>query len=457
MAKIRFILRGSKSEKHIYFRYRPSRSVDLKIKTPYLISLENWDAENECFRTDKITKGAKSVEVKKRNTEILQFNEALHSLKSKVSKLINDNLHLSSEDLKKTLNQFILKNYFGHKAEERKRYTIPEKLISIIDFYIDFRSVRDATQDRQPLAENTIKKLKGLQRILTAFDKDLKISDINNLFRGRLVKWLDAEMKYSEQHQAKILKDIKTLCLFAETEHAISPDVKRWKIKSSLEIENASKGLYFTFEQVKVLHRLDLSQNERLDNARDWLLISIYTAVRVSELMKMRRDDITQDHKGRAIIKVIEDKNRNKKSRGLKYLPLLDEVQTILQKRGGDFPRAISSQKYNQYIKEVCKIAGFTEMVESATIQRTDKGNRKIKGVYPFYQLVTSHIGRQTFVTLFSEYLPLEVVQMMTNHQSEKMTLHYNKTDFDTQQKKKAETVANAFNDIDYKTILKVV
>lgn len=45
----------------------------------------------------------------------------------------------------------------------------------------------------------------------------------------------------------------------------------------------------------------------------------------------------------------------------------------------------------------------------------------------------------------------------MTNHQSEKMTLHYNKTDFDTQQKKKAETVANAFNDIDYKTILKVV
>lgn len=145
-------------------------------------------------------------------------------------------------------------------------------------------------------------------------------------------------------------------------------DVKRWKIKSSTDIENKATGLYFTFEQLKTLYELDLSQNERLDNARDWLIISIFTAVRVSELMKMKREDISKDNKGRDVIKVIEDKNRNKKGDGLKYLPLFDEVKDILIKRNGDFPCAISSQRYNDYIKEVCKVAGFNEMIESAVI-----------------------------------------------------------------------------------------
>lgn len=231
----------------------------------------------------------------------------------------------------------MVKNYFGYKLEEEKKKRIPEEFSDLIDFYIQFRSVRDITQDKKPLAENTIKKLQTLKKKLTEFDKGLKLSDINNLFRRDFTAWLDKK-EYSEQEQAKNLKDIKTLCLFAETEHIISPDVKRWKIKSSTDIENKATGLYFTFEQLKTLYELDLSQNERLDNARDWLIISIFTAVRVSELMKMKREDISKDNKGRDVIKVIEDKNRNKKGDGLKYLPLFDEVKDILSKRNGEFP-----------------------------------------------------------------------------------------------------------------------
>ena len=88
--------------------------------------------------------------------------------------------------------------------------------------------------------------------------------------------------------------------------------MKKWKIKASTEIENKAKGLFLSFDQLKTLHQLDLSNNEKLDNTRDWLLISVYTAVRVSELMKMKREDITQDHREREFIKVIAKQKRRR-------------------------------------------------------------------------------------------------------------------------------------------------
>lgn len=368
MINIRFYIRGTKPVKKIYFRYCPDRNLDISIKTPYSVSSDDWDEVNQCFNLNKIKKGAKSVEAKQKNIQIEQNNNILNTFRSEITNLIGGNLHLNKEDLKKTLKNFVLKNYFGHKVKTKT--LIPDKISDLIAYYIQFRSVRDTTQDKEPLAENTIKKLKGMQKVLDAFNGDL------------------------------------------------------------------------------------VPKNEKLDNARDWLLISVYTAVRVSELMKMKREDISQNDKGHDIIKVIEDKNRNKKGGGLKYLPLFDEVKTILSKRNGEFPRTISSQKYNEYIKQVCKEAGFNEMVESAIKQNTADGHRKVSGKYPFWQLVTSHIGRQTFVSIFSDKLGVEVVQMMTNHQSQKMPLHYNKTDYDTQQFRKAETIANAFDEM--KNILKI-
>lgn len=318
MINIRFYIRGTKPVKKIYFRYCPDRNLDISIKTPYSVSSDDWDEANQCFNLNKIKKGAKSVEAKQKNIQIEQNNNILNTFRSEITNLIGGNLHLNKEDLKKTLKNFVLKNYFGHKVKTKT--LIPDKISDLIAYYIQFRSVRDTTQDKEPLAENTIKKLKGMQKVLDAFNGDLVLSDINNIFRRDFTAWLDKK-KYSPQSQGKLLKDLKTICLFAKTEHAISPDVENWYIKSSTDTENKSKGIYFTFDQLKALRFLDLSKNEKLDNARDWLLISVYTAVRVSELMKMKREDISQNDKGHDIIKVIEDKNRNKKGGGLKYLP----------------------------------------------------------------------------------------------------------------------------------------
>lgn len=119
-----------------------------------------------------------------------------------------------------------------------------------------------------------------------------------------------------------------------------------------------------------------------------------------------------------------------------------------MDKRGGKFPKTINEQYYNKQLKKICKIAGFDEVVQSAKVERTLRGNRRVRGTYPFYELVTSHIGRQTAVTLFSQYLDTETLQMMTNHKDKKLLDHYNKTDLESKQLQKAKKMYEAFENI---------
>ncbi|MDY3391117.1 integrase [Riemerella anatipestifer] len=443
MANIIFYLRGTKEPKKVYLRYRPNRDFNLSINTPFVIHSENWDDTTKQWDTSQIVKGAKTVETKKQNAEILDFNKRIETFKLDISNQIDNNLNLTAPQLKEHLKDFILKHYFAHKLETKKKYTIPDKLDALIDYYIQFRSVEDKTQGKKPISANTIKKYRGLKSTLMKFNKNLIVTDINNIFRNKLVKWFNGQ-GYTAQTQTKYLKDIKMLCKFAETEHNISKDVLSWKIDRNPD--NVTKGLYLNFDKLATLETLDLTGS--LDEVRDWLLISCYTALRVSELFSLDTANIVEDPNGRKFIKVIEKKNRNAKDKGIKYTALLPKVVDIMNKRGGKFPKVISEPYYNRQLKKLCKIAGFDEVVQSAKIEATENGNRRIEGEYPFYELVTSHIGRQTSVTLFGQFMDTETMQMMTNHHDKTLLEHYNKIDIDTKQLQKAKKVYEAFKNM---------
>jgi len=195
--------------------------------------------------------------------------------------------------------------------------------------------------------------------------------------------------------------------------------------------------------------------NDYLENAKDWLLISCFSSVRISELFTFDTENIIEDGKDK-YLKVIEKKNINSTG-GKKIIYLLPQVIEIMKKRNGNFPRKISEQRYNEYIKKVCEMVGFTAPTEGAKTVNvgTDKNPiyRKLKGVYPFNELVSSHSGRKTYVTLFSEYLPTEILKIQTNHHSNEMVEHYNKTDETELMLRSAKLVANAHKEVRLKIV----
>ncbi|MEP2240424.1 MAG: integrase, partial [Maribacter sp.] len=92
--------------------------------------------------------------------------------------------------------------------------------------------------------------------------------------------------------------------------------------------------------------------------------------------------------------------------------------------------RAISDQKYNDYIKEVCNEAEFKEMAEGKKriniTPENEKGTyRDVVGSYEKWELVSSHIGRRSFATNYYGKVPTSYLINITGHGSEKMFLNY--------------------------------
>src|SRR5690606_37695437 len=98
----------------------------------------------------------------------------------------------------------------------------------------------------------------------------------------------------------------------------------------------------------------------------------------------------------------------------------------VLEKRNGEFPRALQDQKFNNYIKTVCKKAGLEEEVwGSLKIKIAEKQFRKKAGFYEKWKLVTSKIGRKSFATNYYGDVPLSHLKTITGHQTERNFMAY--------------------------------
>ena len=86
--------------------------------------------------------------------------------------------------------------------------------------------------------------------------------------------------------------------------------------------------------------------------------------------------------------------------------------------------------KFNKYIKIICEIAEVNQMTEGAIVKVIEEGKgnkekRKINGIYPKWQLMSSHVCRRSFATNLYGILPTPLIMQVTAHSSEKMLLNY--------------------------------
>ena len=116
------------------------------------------------------------------------------------------------------------------------------------------------------------------------------------------------------------------------------------------------------------------------------------------------------------------------------------KVIEILEKRNGNFPKVISDPKYNLFIKQVCRIAKITQKIQGSKLNDLNKEDeaakktkkqedvkqyRKESGIYPKWELITSHIGRRSFATNFYGTIPTTYLMNVTGHSTEAMFLSY--------------------------------
>ena len=199
----------------------------------------------------------------------------------------------------------------------------------------------------------------------------------------------------------KQLSTLKTFLNYAKMQGITVPDgYKNFKItKDKLEV------IALTNEEFESLFYLDLSNNKKLAQVRDIFCFACSTGLRFSDMKQLKREHIKEDEIGLRVIKTDQ----------ILTIPLTPYSKTILakyQEQQRPLPM-ISNQKLNNYLKELCQLAGINEPIE---IVRS-YGIKREAITYPKYELIGVHTGRKTFVTLSLERgMSAEQVMAISGH-----------------------------------------
>ncbi len=403
MATINFLYRSTKQEAPLNLRllFRvEGKDFVFGVKTNYIISKDYWSKQHRLKRP-------KDIEIKNKQTEV---NKELNKIENFILSKFNS---VSSYTVDKEWLITQINNYYN---PPKKQKNIPTDLIGFIDYYIDQRreEIKPASITKYRVIKHKMERLQSARKI------QILLADIGFDFKEEFANYYKAE-SYSQNTMQRELGIIKTFCKYAKSKGLeVNPQLDSLKFKKA-KVEK----IYLSFEELKKIESIDEdSIAEHLINAKDWLIISCYTGQRISDFMRFTSDMIRVEN-NKSLIEFTQVKTGK-----IMTVPLHKKVLEILKKRDNSFPRSISDQRYNGYIKLVCKEAKLNEVIsgkKQINIAANPKESkiRSVQGEFKKWELVTSHIGRRSFATNFYGTIPTTYLIYVTGHSTEAMFLNY--------------------------------
>ncbi len=401
MATINFLFRSTKEEApltlRLLFRHNDvdfvfGSSIKLNVKKEY------WTKHHNNKRLKETTL----------ITERNKINDELGKIQEFVLNAFN-NSEPSSVDKKWLENQ--IHNYYNPVAEPEQ---LPTGLLSYLEKYLELK--------KNDLKHNTVKKINVIKQLLIRYEtktgRQLLITDINSNFKISFENYC-LDNNYAPNTIGIAFKFIKTIC-----NHARSNGLEVSKQLTNIKVKQvAVDNIYLSFEDLAKIEQAKVkTHNKHYEDAKDWLIISCYIGQRISDFMRFTEKNIRVEN-GKHLLEF-----KQVKTGKLMTVPLHPKVLEILKKRNGKFPEPIVDQKYNLYIKEVCRIAKINEVVPgSLKVEIAEDSGifRKESSNYEKWKLVSSHIGRRSFATNFYGKIPTTYLIYVTGHSTEQMFLSY--------------------------------
>jgi len=424
-------MRATKADCSIHFRLRDSESESatpitcfieyngkplIKIATGLKILPAKWNVNKE-----KPITGIKGLSI----VEASVYLDKLTDMRS-----------LIDQDFRSYVNQH--KHYpdkIKFKMQLVKKMNGEEEVLELKDLsfinFIDITVEKTKSNQRvklsglskgQSFSKATILSYGGTRNLLGDYliarkKSELDFDDINLKFYSDLQDYVYNERKLSLNYFGKVVKHIKTFMREAEELGYHNNDI--YRSKRFIKPQEETDAIYLSVEQLEKIKNVDLSKDAYLDNARDLFLIGCWTGLRFQDYSQLLS-------KSKIMGEFIHIEKTAKTGVGV-AIPLLPVVKDILNKyeiNGQNlFPRSITNQKLNDYIKIIAEKAGLSHPIQ---ISIPVAGKRKIVS-QPFHSVVTTHSARRSFATnMYKHYnLPPVTIMKVTGHKSEAVFLKY--------------------------------
>ena len=389
-----FYTQSKKEYSPIWVRYR-QHSIDAKART--LLSVETGRLKHNKILKHKMTASSDAHQ----KMLITQKNKALDSVKQQIELLeikIIDSLNNRKE------TDVVNSKWLTRAVQPR---LADKTFIENFEAYLEVK---------KGLKKNTITSLKIVVDALKNYQKDsnttLYLLSINKEFKQSFVEWCE-KVGYANSSLKLFLGKIKGVCYHYESEgEKINPYVKN--LTKNIVV-NAKDQIFLTIEEIKTIKGLKL-EDKHLDNARDWLVLSFYLGQRYSDYIRLTKKNIHDD----GTIRLIQQKTDTNVT-----IAITPSEQAVIDKHNGGFPKPITNSLLNQRFKKICRIAGIDKITPTMQTKGQKNGNKSMGIEKPKYELVSTHIGRRSFVTHFYGKMATADIMGQTGHKTEKIFFEY--------------------------------
>jgi integrase len=410
-----FYTQSKKEYSPIWVRYR-QHSIDAKART--LLYIETGRLKHNKILKHKMTASSDAFQ----KMLIAEKNKALDIVSNEIKML---EVKILSELNSRNETDIVNSKWLTRAVQPR----LADK--TFIENFQEYVNIKTKSKSKYTIL--------NLQTCVNAFEKfqvdtntTYYLISIDKEFKKAFADWCDMQ-GYSQSTLKLFLTKIKGVCYHFELEgESVNPYVKQ--LTKDI-VAKKKDEIFLTIEEIEIIRGLKL-EDEHLDNARDWLVLSFYLAQRYSDFIRLTKKNIHDD----GTIRLTQSKTKVKVK-----IVITPSEQAIIDKYNGGFPKPLSNALLNQRFKKICKIAGIDEMIPTVQNKGRTSGNKSKKVEKPKYELVSTHIGRRSFVTHFYGKMKIENIMLQTGHKTEKVFFEYlnEARDFDVEAVRKSKIDAS--------------
>jgi site-specific recombinase XerD len=270
------------------------------------------------------------------------------------------------------------------------------------DFYYYFDLFISARGKSGQYSKRIIQYYETVKSHLLTFDtyrrKKTEFDEVDSDYLQEFVQYLAEKKKHTNNTLVGNITKLKTFLNYAIKE-GFTDNAKFLSYKNVKEQDAQSIALS---EQELTMLEDHRYKAKHLANVRDLFLIMVYTGIRYSDLANLKKENIFLEE---GVIKL-----NIKKTHDTIYIPIHSKLKPLVEKFINNEIKVISNQKLNLYLKVVCRQAGIDQEVQRVWYHNKNRKQENKKK----YELVTTHTGRRTFITisLKRKALPEEVMKI---------------------------------------------
>lgn len=401
-----FLLDKQKGWKALQIRYRIryGGGYITSVYVGYRVDPDKWSTEAErCLKNT--THGDKRTPAAMINRALQYTEEAIDSAFSYFEEI---EYLPTPEELKEKYNEYLGETLGTSKQAPAK--VAPEdkrKVVSLIDLFIEAESVRRSWSERHKA------NIRTARMHLADYSQSATLEDISEKWVAGFITHLTAKRGLLNSSVDKTLRILKSALYWAQGQGLYEKDYRHFFEVRLKGIDSNRAEVYLTWEELSRLMEVELRlHSEKI--ARDLFCFLCFTGLRYSDLKKLTHDNITE----RSI------RYYAQKTDQLIEVDINDHARAILDKyKGEETPLPpMAEQRLNRTLKSVCEQAGINAPVTRLRYS----GRQRIEETLPKYEVVTSHIGRHTFVVqALTLGIPSEVIRKYTGHKTEKTMRPY--------------------------------